>query len=592
MKARLDAAAEALLLVAIVLAPWPYGAAADPARYGLVALVLLAVSLFAAARALPRGSGGTEESPQLPSERGFIPRERDDGLPYLALPAAALPALGLVQIAVGTSAAPQWTAEAVLILAAMTAALVFWSERGRDRDAAVRLAAAVLGVCAAEAVFGAVQWSLAPDRIYGRATPIVTTPFGSYVNHNHFAGLLEMGIVLAASMALGRARRGGGPTPGVVGLAGLSLGLVAVHVASRSRGGLVALAGGLLVAGTLWARAASHRAGRPLRLAPLAFGAVVVIAFGLAVVPENTRAHLATIFRGGGDGSGDYRLDVARDTLRLAAARPVLGAGLGAYADAVPAFKSAHGEVRTTHAEDDVLEFVAETGLAGLALAAWLAVLVVRGLTDRLRHGRDPFRKSMAVGAAGAVAALALHSLADFNLRLPANALVFASLLGLAAAPREAARRIGGRALPAVAAAVLLLLSAAAGWRAAGALSLERALADEDPQMRVASLDPVLRRHPYLADAHRARGLAWRELAVGRSEFAPARLERAERDLSRAVRLRPAWGEAWADLAWTRLLRGDRAGAREAMDRAVTLDRTHPYIAQARAEMLARLELK
>jgi len=156
----------------------------------------------------------------------------------------------------------------------------------------------------------------------------------------------------------------------------------------------------------------------------------------------------------------------------------------------------------------------------------------------------------------------------------------------------EAARRIGGRALPAVAAAVLLLLSAAAGWRAAGALSLERALADEDPQMRVASLDPVLRRHPYLADAHRARGLTWRELAVGRSEFAPARLDRAERDLSRAVRLRPAWGEAWADLAWTRLLRGDRAGAREAMDRAVTLDRTHPYIAQARAEMLARLELK
>jgi tetratricopeptide (TPR) repeat protein len=592
MRTRLEATAEAVLLLTIVLAPWPYGAAADPLRYALVALVLLAVAVFAIARALPRGSGGTGESPPLNSERGFTPRDRDDGLPYIVLPAAALPALGLVQIALGTSAAPQWTAEAVLVLAAMMAALVFWSERGRDRAAALRLTAAVLGVCAAEAVFGAVQWSLGPDRIYGRTAPIVTSPFGSYVNHNHFAGLLEMGIVLGASMALGLARRGGGATPRVVSLAGLSLGLAAVHVASRSRAGLVALAGGLLVAGMLWARVASHRPGRTLRVAPLAFGAVVVIAFGLAVVPENTRAHLATLFRGGGDASGDYRLDVARDTLRLAVSRPVLGAGLGAYGDAFPAFKSAHGDVRTTHAEDDALEFLAETGLAGLAIAAWLAVLAVRGLTDRLRHGRDPFRKSIAVGAAGAVAALALHSLADFNLRLPANALVFASLLGLAAAPREPACRMGGRALPAVAAALLLLLSAAAGWRAAGALSLERALGDEDPQMRVAALDPVLRRHPYLADAYRARGLAWRDLAVGRSEFAPARLDRAERDLSRAVRLRPAWGEAWADLAWARLLRGDAEKARVAMERAASLDRTHPYIAQARTEMLTRLELK
>jgi Flp pilus assembly protein TadD len=143
-----------------------------------------------------------------------------------------------------------------------------------------------------------------------------------------------------------------------------------------------------------------------------------------------------------------------------------------------------------------------------------------------------------------------------------------------------------------VAAGLLLLLSAVSGWRATGALRFEHALGDEDPQMRVAALDPVLRRHPYLADAYRARGLAWRHLAVGRSEFAPTRLDRAERDLSRAVRLRPAWGEAWADLAWTRLLRGDRAAARDAMDRAASLDRTHPYIAQARAEMLARLELK
>src|SRR5207249_11827847 len=128
--------------------------------------------------------------------------------------------------------------------------------------------------------------------------------------------------------------------------------------------------------------------------------------------------------------------------------------------------KTAHGELRTTHAEDDALELLAEGGLAGVVIVAWLAALAACGLADRLRHGRDPFRKSIAVGAAGAVAALAVHSLFDFNLRLPANALVFVSLLGLAASPREPSRGLGGRALPAVAALALLSLGVAAAWRA------------------------------------------------------------------------------------------------------------------------------
>jgi cytochrome c-type biogenesis protein CcmH/NrfG len=54
------------------------------------------------------------------------------------------------------------------------------------------------------------------------------------------------------------------------------------------------------------------------------------------------------------------------------------------------------------------------------------------------------------------------------------------------------------------------------------------------------------------------------------------------------LRLRPAWAEAWAELGWARAGRGDRAGAVEAFDRAVSLDPTHRGIATARAEFLAR----
>jgi O-antigen ligase len=556
-------AAEGALLALVVAAPWAYGGAPDVARYALAAALLLALAAAFAARAAT-----------------------SEGLPPLAGAAAALPVLALAQAASGISAAPVWSVEAAILLAAMLAVAAFWSDRARHRSAAPRAAAAVLIACAAQAGFGAVQWSRAPDRIYGQASALMTTPFGSYVNHNHFAGLVGMGVVLAAGLAIGHARRAGGFTPKAVAFAGLSLALAAAHLASRSRGGLIALAGGLAALAALLA-ASSRRAVPPHR--PLLLSAALVVlllGFGLAVVPAATRAHLGTVLRGPADGSGAYRVDVAAATAGLAAARPITGWGLGAFADAFPAYKRGHGDVRTTHAESDLLEFLAEAGLVGLGLALWLAWAAGRGLQDRLRHGRDPVRKALAAGAAAAAVALGIHSLVDFNLRLPANALAFATLLGVAAAPREHAPR-AGRLAPALAAGMLLALAALAGWRAAGARALELAERQPPGDRRLAAADRVVRRHPYLAEAWRLRGAAhllrgWRSPAG-----APA-LEWAEADLAQALRLRPLWAEAWAELAWTRFARGDRDGAHAAFARAAALDPTHAGLGRARADFLAR----
>jgi hypothetical protein len=43
------------------------------------------------------------------------------------------------------------------------------------------------------------------------------------------------------------------------------------------------------------------------------------------------------------------------------------------------------------------------------------------------------FERAMALGCLGSIAAILLHSLADFNLYIPANALVFSLIVGLAA---------------------------------------------------------------------------------------------------------------------------------------------------------------
>jgi tetratricopeptide (TPR) repeat protein len=108
-----------------------------------------------------------------------------------------------------------------------------------------------------------------------------------------------------------------------------------------------------------------------------------------------------------------------------------------------------------------------------------------------------------------------------------------------------------------------------------------------DGDRRVAALDRTLQWHPYLPEAWRFRGVTWRQRGWARADGA-ALLAWAESDLTRAVELRPRWGEAWADLGWARFARGDAAGAREAFDRAAALDPTHVGLAKSRAEFLAR----
>src|SRR5262249_26744027 len=264
-------------------------------------------------------------------------------------------------------------------------------------------------------------------------------------------------------------------------------------------------------------------------------------------------------------------------TLRLAAAHPLCGAGLGSYADAVAAYKRGHGDVRTTHAESDALELLAEGGLVGLALGLWLAWMAWRGLADRLQHGHDPFRKGVAIGGAAAAATLLLHGMVDFNLHIPSNALLCVSLAGLAAAPRAELLRLGGPRLSAAAPAGLFVLAGAPARRAPGAWELPAAPRRSEPPLRSARLDAVLRRHPYLADGYRARADALWDVARG-GDPGGVRLARAEADLGRALRLRPAWGEAWADRAWIAALRRDTAQAREDMERALRFDHTHPGI--------------
>jgi O-antigen ligase len=412
------------------------------------------------------------------------------------------------------------------------------------------------------------------------------TPFGSFVNHNHFAGFVAMAVPLALGLAVGLARSRRSLTPASLGVGGVGLLLALVQLASLSRGGAVALVGGLVAFSALGVlRARSRRSSQRVALI-VASATVVALCVALWLLPAGVTHRLSTIASGARDPSGSYRLDMATATLEVARAHPFVGVGLGGFADAVTPFKPSWGDVRATHAESDVLEFLAEAGLLGGVVLGIVAVVIARAGALRLTTRRDPTQDWIALGAGAGAAALLLHSLADFDFRIPANAIVFSSLLGVATRPvrvsGDSPALWGSRPF----AAVAMIFAALCLWRCAGAIQLDSARAEADPRLRIERLDRTVASHPYLAEAHRLRAMTLMGLA--RAGQTDGRLEQAIRDIRTSLRLRPEWAQAWADLGAALYMAGRAGEAAMAFDEAVLRDPTNLQISVARAVFLVR----
>ncbi|HSD65721.1 MAG TPA: O-antigen ligase family protein, partial [Vicinamibacteria bacterium] len=328
----------------------------------------------------------------------------------------------------------------------------------RDRLSLLRAATAVVGGAVLVSVYGFVARLAFGSKLYGVWSVPTVTPFGPFVSKNHFAGYVELAALLAVGLATGladEARRGPGwlswidsrRSKWVVGAWGAAFVLVLAVPVSLSRGGVVSLCAGLLVFGLLrfWTRGPSRLSpgglAASLALALLAAAAIA------ALLPAEARSRVLTLAGVATDPSGSYRIGVWRDTTRLIGSSPVVGSGFGAYADALPRFKTAAGHLGVEHAENDHLEFLAEGGGLGM-LAGGLAALalLLHGL-KRLRVGENRLVQALLAGVLAGSAALYVHSAFDFNLRIPSNALMAASF-GAVCATRtlpSSAPAVGGR---------------------------------------------------------------------------------------------------------------------------------------------------
>lgn len=384
-----------------------------------------------------------------------------DGL-SLIFPVAALAAFSFFQtLSFRNSGAlpaaiafPPWTAISLdpyqtrffvaQLLALMLAGIFlarYVSTEGRMRT----LINVVIGVAVASAVFGILRQTA--QHQLGFALPLLPleSGYGQFINKNHFAFLMEMGFGLSLGMILGGVRQREQSLIYIAALLPIWTGLVLCG----SRGGLIAMLAQIVAAAlllgivvrrqqtseppsTIW-RVVQSKAVRFVLLLVLiggvVFGTVWLGGDPLAGKIEASRQELS--FETDASRQGAGRHEIWRLTLRMFAAHPIFGVGMGAYWVAIPAFHDASGTTTPQEAHNDYLELLASGGVVGVAIALWFAVVVFRRTRQNLQSA-NRFRRAACFGATIGIIGVAVHSLVDFGLHMIVNALVFTTLIVIA----------------------------------------------------------------------------------------------------------------------------------------------------------------
>ena len=380
-------------------------------------------------------------------------------IPDVALPLAALAVVGLVQSIAFTDSTGRWlslsknvgfTRAAVTVLIFLLISLLIAANFFTTRERLSALAHFLVIYGLAMALFGLVQHFSWNGKFYWLRATEVTSPFGPFANHSHFAGYMELLIPLPIAMIVARAVTT--ELRVLCGFAAIMMGLAGVL--SLSRGGIISIAAAMMFLLLMSIRLPRRRGNKAVKrgLPPFASQAAVVIAivavisagiFWMGADPVINRVTQGQLSSGDAPKETFYssRGWVWRDTLTMIRANPLLGVGLGAYETAFAIYTKSDGSLRVPQAHNDYLQIVADCGVVGGLIALWFLVIVFRAVARGTRS-RDPLYAALALGSGAGMFGLLVHSLIDFNLQLPSNALLF---LLLSAVAVQAGAAVGDR---------------------------------------------------------------------------------------------------------------------------------------------------
>jgi O-antigen ligase len=329
------------------------------------------------------------------------------------LPMLALSALAFVQsLSTSLSADPFQSAFFALQMLALTAFLALLYRYASTERRIRILIYTILGVAVISAIFGILRQTTQHET--GFVLPLLrpNQGYAQFINKNHFVYLMEMAFGLGLGIILG----GGVRRDHLMIYVALLLPIVMGIALANSRGGVLAVVVQIVSAALLLLTRSNARS-LALKAAPIILIAGVLV--GTFWV-DNSNAI-----------DGASRNDIWRATLKMFAANPVLGVGLGGYWIGITTYHDASGRMVPQEAHNDYLELLSSGGVIGFAIGVWFTVVVVRNIRRTLFDDRG-FMRAARMGAVLGLVGIAAHSLVDFGLHIMVNAIVFVTLIMIA----------------------------------------------------------------------------------------------------------------------------------------------------------------
>lgn len=247
----------------------------------------------------------------------------------------------------------------------------------------------------------------------------------TYGNHNHLAGYLEMAIPLILGLFLTGYK--GGKLFLMIYLTFL---LITALVLSLSRGGWIGFLLGLsFMAIALLTNRYFKRKGF---LIAAVCGSLALALIVLASTPVVERVR--TAMEKEEEASFHSRIVAWGGVVKMIGNYPMLGTGPGTFPTIFTQYQPPGLSGHFTKAHNDYLHFISETGLLLIPIIIWMIVAFYKKGFYKLRYSGRLVRGTT-LGAMSGVTAILFHSISDFNLHIPANALLFAILAAIVVAP-------------------------------------------------------------------------------------------------------------------------------------------------------------
>jgi O-antigen ligase len=344
----------------------------------------------------------------------------------LFLPMGVFGLLIVSQLVFHITAYPHDTLSLALLYVSY-AMLCFLAAQALLRGAQARRLAVIFSVYgAALACFALIQGISSNGKLYWIRQPRMGGwIYGPYVNHNHYAGLMEMLVPIPLVLSLTRLA----PAKARTAAAAAAAVMVGTIFLSGSRGGMLAVVAELVILAALFVKQK-----RGLRTA-FGIGVFLAIVAGLLVWIGGSELsqRIATAGPGHSELSSDIRAYINRDGLRMFLKKPAAGWGLGAFPIVYPQFRTFYTNFFVNEAHNDYLQLLVEMGLLGFATMIWFMVTVYARAFKKIGNWTGEISGAVTLACMLGLSGILVHSAVDFNLQIPANAALFYVLCTVAA---------------------------------------------------------------------------------------------------------------------------------------------------------------